>query len=216
MVQAIGLGAGGHAKVIIEILRLTGSCDLVGLLDAKSEYWGTEVLGVPILGDDSLLSELYDRGVRYAFIGVGTVGDTQPRKRLYQKVCQLGFQIVPAIHPQAVISPSVEIGQGPTIMANATLNAAARLGDNVIVNTGAIIEHDCIVGNHVHIATGARLAGTVCVGEGTHIGLGASIRQGIYIGHNAIIGAGAVVVRDVPDNVVVVGVPARVLKRVAE
>jgi len=212
--RVVGLGAGGHAKVVIEILRLRGGYELVGLLDPKQELWKTEVLSVPVLGDDTLLPELYDQGVRYAFIGLGTVGDTRPRRRLYDTARQQGFQIVPAVHPEAIIAPSTEIGHGPTIMAGVVINATARLGDNVIVNTGAVVEHDCVIGNHVHIATGARLAGTVHVGEGTHIGLGASVRQCIRIGRNAVVGAGAAVVDDVPDNVFVAGVPARILRKV--
>lgn len=216
MKQVIGLGAGGHAKVVAEILRLSDDYEFIGLLDPRQELWNTEVLGIPVLGDDSLLPELYERGIRYAFIGLGTVGDTRPRRLLYEKTRRQGFQVVQAIHPQAVVAQSVKIGYGPTIMAGVVINAAAQLGDNVIVNTGAIIEHDCVVGNHVHIATGARLASTVHVGEGAHIGLGSSIRQRIHIGRNAIIGAGAVVVDDVPDNVVVTGIPARILKKVGE
>ena len=216
MKQVIGLGAGGHAKVVVEILRLSDDYEFVGLLDPRQELWNTKVLGIPVLGDDSLLPELYKRGIRYAFIGLGTVGDTRPRRQLYEKTRRQGFQVVPAIHPQAVVAQSVKIGHGPTIMAGVVINAAAQLGDNVIVNTGAIVEHDCMVGNHVHIATGARLASSVHVGEGTHIGLGSSIHQRIHIGRNAIIGAGAVVVDDVPDNVVVVGIPARILKKGAE
>lgn len=212
--QVIGLGAGGHAKVVIEILRLIGGYELVGLLDPREELWNTDVIGVTILGNDDFLPELYNQGIRHAFIGLASVADTRPRRQLYEKARQQGFQIVNAIHPQAIISSSVEIGYGPTIMAGAVINAAARLGDNVIVNTGAIIEHDCVIGDHVHIASGARLAGSVHVGEGTHIGLGTSIRQCIHIGRNAIVGAGAVVVDDVPDNVMVMGVPAGILKGV--
>jgi UDP-perosamine 4-acetyltransferase len=214
MKRVVGLGAGGHAKVVIEILRLMAGYELVGLLDPKQELWKTKVLGTPVLGNDDLLPELYKDGVRHAFIGLGTVGDTRPRRQLYEKARAQGFQIVRAIHPQAILSPSVEIGHGPTIMAGAVINANARLGDNVIVNTGAIVEHDCVIGNHVHIATGAQLASTVCVGDGSHIGLGASIRQCICIGRNAIVGAGAVVVEDVPDDVVVAGVPAQILSKV--
>jgi len=212
--QVVGIGAGGHAKVVIEVLELMGIHELVGLLDSNRELWGTEVLGVPVLGDDGLLPDLYQQGVRHAFIGVGGVGDTRPRRRLYEEVRQTGFQMVDAIHPQAVISPSVNLGHGPTIMAGAVINAEVQLGDNVIVNTGAIVEHDCILGDHVHVSTGARLASTVQVGEGAHIGLGASVRQCVRIGRNAIVGAGAAVVEDVPDNVVVVGVPAMILRGV--
>jgi len=212
MKRVIGLGAGGHAKVVLEILQLMGGYKFVGLLDPKQELWNTEVLGTPVLGNDDLLPELYKDDVRHAFIGLGTVGDTSPRRQLYEKARAQGFQIVQAIHPQAILSPSVEIGHGPTIMAGAVINANARLGDNVIVNTGAIVEHDCVIGDHVHVATGARLASTVHVDGGAHIGVGASVRQCIRIGRNAIVGAGAAVIDNVLDNVVVVGVPARILK----
>ncbi|MFC2035007.1 acetyltransferase [Chloroflexota bacterium] len=211
----IGLGAGGHAKVVIEILRLSNNYELVGLLDSRQELWNTELLGIPVIGDDSLLAELNKRGINYAFIGLGTIGDTRPRRRLYEKARRQGFQIANVIHPQAVIAPSVIIGYGSTIMAGVVINAAAQLGDNVIINTSAVVEHDCVISNHVHIATGARLASGVHVGEGTHIGLGSSILQCIHIGCNAIIGTGAVVVDDVPDNVTVTGIPARILKKVA-
>jgi len=211
VIRIVGLGAGGHAKVIIDILRLMGGYELVGLLDPKEELRGADVVGVPVIGADDLLPELYDQGVHHVFIGLGSVGDTKPRKAIYEKALGLGFQIVEAIHPHAIIALSAELGQGATVMAGAVINAAARLGDNVIVNTGAIIEHDCIIGNHVHVATGARLAGAVYVGEGSHVGLGASILQGVHIGRNVIVGAGAVVIDDIPDNVVVVGVPAHIL-----
>jgi UDP-perosamine 4-acetyltransferase len=212
MVQVIGLGAGGHARVVIDILQSDGEYEVIGLLDANPALWQTEVLGVPVLGDDDLLLELYDRGVRHVFIGVGTVGDTGPRQRLYEEARGRGLEIVPAIHPHACVSQSAQVGCGPTIMAGAVINAGARIGDNVIVNTGAIVEHDCTIGDHVHIATGAHLAGAVCVGEGVHIGLSASVLQGVRIARNAIVGAGAVVVRDVPEGTTVVGVPARILQ----
>jgi sugar O-acyltransferase (sialic acid O-acetyltransferase NeuD family) len=169
---------------------------------------------VPVLGDDSLLPVLRAQGVRHAFIGVGSVGNTRARQRLYHTLQAQDFQLVRAMHPQAIVAPSADIGPGLTIMATAVINAAATLGANVVVNTGAIVEHDCVIGDHVHIASGARLASTVHIGEGAHIGLGAAIRQCLRIGRQAIVGAGAVVVADVPDNVVVVGVPARILRRV--
>ncbi len=213
MLRAVGLGAGGHAKVVIDIVRLLGGYELVGLLDPQEALWGSEVLGVPVLGGDHLLPQLRGQGVGHAFIGVGTVGDVRTRVRLYELARQHGLQLVAAIHPRAVVAASVEMGAGPTVMANAVINAAACLGDDVIVNTGAIVEHDCVVGDHAHVATGARLAGGVHVGEGALVGIGATVRQGRRIGRYAVVGAGAVVVDDVPDAVVVAGVPARVLRR---
>ncbi len=214
VITVVGLGAGGHAKVVIEILCTGHDVKVMGLLDPKRELWGSKVLGVPVLGDDDVLVELHEKGVRHAFVGLGGIGDTGPRTALYAKARSQGFEIVAAVHPQAVVSPSAEVGHGPTIMAAAVVNAGARLGDDVIVNTSAVVEHDCVLADHVHVATGALLASAVHVGEGAHVGVGASVRQGIRIGERAIVGAGAVVVADVPDDVVVVGVPARVLRKV--
>ena len=213
MTRVVGLGAGGHAKVVIEILQLVGEYEFEGLLDPQQELHGCEVGGVPVLGDDSLLSELHSRGVRHAFIGLGTTGDTRLRKQLFDKARSSGFQIVSSVHPTANLSKSATLGHGVTVMAGATINAGAKLGDNVIVNTAAVVEHDCVIGNHVHIATGARLAGGVMVNDGAHIGLGALIKQKIIVGHSAIVGVGAVVVKNVPAEVTVVGVPAEILER---
>lgn len=213
MTRVVGLGAGGHAKVVIEILQLVGGYQLEGLLDPKKELHGSEVAGVCVLGDDSLLTELHDRGVHHAFIGVGTTGDTSLRKKLFDKARTSGFQIVSSIHPAANLSRSATFGHGVTLMAGATINASAQLGDNVIVNTAAIVEHDCVIGDHVHIATGARLSGGVVVKNGAHIGLGALVKQKITIGQSAIVGVGAVVVKNVPADVTVVGVPAEILVR---
>jgi len=213
MRKVIGLGSGGHAKVVIEILRCHEAYELVGLLDPKQELWGTHVLGVPVLGDDPLLSALADDGVGHFFIGLGGTGDTKPRQCLYDLATHCGLKPVDAIHPRAVISPSAKLGAGVTVMADAVINACACLGVNVIVNTGAVVEHDCAIGDHVHIATGAQLASTVQVGRGVHIGAGATVRQCITIGERAIIGVGAVVVKDVSPHTVVVGVPARPLQK---
>ena len=212
MTPIVGLGAGGHARVVIEILRLMGDFELIGLLDPKPELKDTDVLKVPVLGDDNLLPDLYRQGVLHIFLGLGSTGDTQPRRNLYEHALAQGFLPVQAIHPRSIISPSAVLGEGLTVMAGAIINAEARLGHNVIVNSGAIIEHDCEIGNHVHIATGAQLASTVRIGEGAHIGAGATVRQSISIGNNAIVGAGAAVVNDVDTETVVVGVPARILK----
>ena len=214
MKRTVGVGAGGHAKVVIDILRLTGGIDLVGLLDAEGELWGTTVEGLLVLGGDELLPKLYGKGVGYAFIGVGAVGDTQPRRRLYEMTRQCGFEMLKAVHPQAVVASSAFVGDGTSIMAHAVVNPGAHLGVDVIINSGAIVEHDCVVESHAHVATGSRLGGGVYIGEGSHVGIGASLRQGIRIGRNAIVGAGAAVVEDVPDSVVVAGVPAKILRDV--
>jgi sugar O-acyltransferase (sialic acid O-acetyltransferase NeuD family) len=212
MEKLVGLGAGGHARVIIELIRGRAEYELIGLLTPDPGLHGSFILGVPVLGNDDLLPTLYEQGVRNFFVGVGGTGDNIPRKRLFELARQHGMDPVTLIHPQAIVSPSVEIGSGTVILTGAILNACATVGSNSIINTGAIIEHDCVIGDHAHIATGARLAGMVRVGDGAHIGIGASVKQGVVIGEGAVVGAGAVVVKDVFPYAVVVGVPARPLK----
>ncbi len=216
LTRIVGLGAGGNAKVVIEILRLTDGYELVGLTDVSKELWGETVLGVPVLGDDRVLEELRRQGVGHAFIGVGSVADNTRRRLLFEKSIDLGFTVVNAVHPSACLSNLATWGPGLTAMPRSIVNSDAALGQNVLVNTGAIVEHDCILGDHVHVATGASLASTVRVGSMAHVGAGATIRQGIEIGEGAVVGIGAAVVKDVDPWTVVVGVPARFLKEIGE
>ena len=209
----VGIGAGGHAKVVIEILRMNPAYELVGLLDPKIELHGQSVPGVPILGDDAYLSVLYSQGVQHFFVGLGGTGNVLPRQKLFEMACRQGMVAVDAIHPQAIVSPSVSFGPGVTICAGAIIGTDAKLGSNVMVNTAAVVEHDCQIGDHVHIATGVKLASTVQIDAGAHVGVGATIRQCIHVGHWAIVGAGAVVVKDVQAGTVVVGVPAKELTK---
>ena len=206
------LGAGGHARVLLDSLTKISGFIVHAMLDPNRMLWGTDLYGVPIRGGDELLPELTKEGVTHFVVGLGSVGDPGPRRRLFELGALYGLASVNLIHPTAVCSRNARIGDGAQLLALSVVNAGAILGRNVIVNTGAIVEHDCVLGDYVHVGPGATLSSGVHVGEGTHIGLGASILQEIKIGRNSIVGAGAVVVDDVPHDVVVVGVPARILR----
>jgi len=205
------LGGGGHARVLIDVLRVSGTAEPWAILDSDSLLWGSDVLGVRVRGGDDLLQAIADEGASAFVIGVGGTGDNTPRRRLFELA--LSFRLVPltARHPSATCSAYCEIGAGSVVFPGAIVNAGAVIGRNVIINTGAIVEHDCVVGDHAHIATGARLASTVRVGAAAHVGAGSTIRQCITIGEAAIVGAGAAVVSNVEPHAVVVGVPARTL-----
>ena len=211
-INVLGLGAGGHAKVVIEALQACGNYELVGLLDPTEDLHGQEILGVPVLGDDSLLTTMVDRGIECFFVGLGSTGDVSSRRRLFELGIRSGLRPVSVIHPLATVSPSACIGDGNTIMVGAIVNAGVVTGRNVLINTGAIVEHDCNLDDDVHVATGACLAGGVHAEAGSHIGIGAVVKEYITVGQEAIVGAGAVVVKDVPANKVVAGVPARILR----
>ncbi|MEO8033391.1 MAG: acetyltransferase [Acidobacteriota bacterium] len=205
-----GIGGGGHARVLIDALRLQGF-EVVALTDANETLWDTKLDGVRVIGGDDRWNDLMREGEGNVFIGVGSAGAPHVRRSLYERALAAGFHITNVIHPSATIASSATLGNGVQVLAGAIINAGAVVGNNVIVNTGAIVEHDCIVGDHAHIATGARLASAIRVGNSAHIGVGAAVRQGIEIGDGAIVGAGAAVVKDVPPRATVGGVPARVL-----
>ena len=211
--KIVGIGAGGPARVVLDILQRDDAYTIVGLLDKDTRLHGSSVMAVKVLGDDSLLPELCEQGVECAFVGIAGVGDNRLRQRLFELVQSRGLKPVHAIHPDAVVSASSRIGLGVTVAANAVVGPEAELGNNVIVNTGAIVEHNCRIGDHVHVATGALLAGDVKVEAGAHVGIGATIKQGLTIGEQAVVGAAAAVIRDVPAGVTVVGVPAQILKK---
>jgi len=210
--KTIGLGAGGHAKVLISIINELDTVELVGLLDHDQDRWGKPFLGYRILGGDDQLPRPGDKGVTHAFVGFGSVGNNYPRGQAFERITQAGLTPITLLHPRAIIARPVQIGAGTCVMAGAVIQPDVRLAENVVVNTSASIDHDCDLAAHVFVAPGAVLSGGVTVGAYAHIGTGAIIRQGISIGENAVIGAGAVVVKNVPDNMVMVGNPAKILR----
>lgn len=210
--KVVGFGAGGHAKVVIEMLRTDGRYEIAGLLDNDPALIGKDVLGAPVLGDDTIIKELENKGITNFFVGVGGAGDLSVRRRLFELAVEEGLKPANAVHPQAVVSPSATLGSGVTIMAGAVVNACAVLGENVIINSGAIVEHDCVVSDHVHVGPGACICGGVKVDGGALVGAGSTIRQGLKVGEGAVVGAGSVVVKDVSSNTEVAGVPARHLR----
>lgn len=209
MPSVIGIGAGGFAKIIIDILRLNGEFDLIGLIDSDPSRIGDQVLGVSVLGGDDQLESLYHDGVRHAFIGFASLSKTENNKRIFERVRKVGFDIVKAVHPSAVVASDVKIGQGTRIFGGAVINPGTTLGEDVVVSTGASVDHDCVIGDHSQIAPGARLAGAVTVGEGSIVGIGAAVIQEINIGDYSFVAAGAAVVQDVPSRTRVAGIPAR-------
>jgi UDP-perosamine 4-acetyltransferase len=208
----IGIGAGGHAKVLLDILLELEQYAVIGLLDSDPVMRGKSVFGVSILGDDAELDTLIaNNNITAFFLGVGAVKSLKHRRKLYEDAISKGLIPIDVIHPASHISSHALLGGGIAVMAGAIINASSRIGENVIINTGAIVEHDCLIGSHVHIATGARLAGGVAVGDESLIGAGSVIRQGIKIGKRVVVGAGSVIVKNVPDDCIVVGNPAHVL-----
>ncbi len=200
------IGAGGHAKVVIDVLRAIGWQVAVCLV-TEGQPLGAELCnGVPVQVTDNAASWLRACGMADAFIAVG---DNAAREHLSLNLAAEKIAIPSAIDPHAVLAPSVEVGAGALIMPGVVINADARIGQGAIINTGACIDHDCQVGDFAHIAPAAALAGNVSVGRLSLCGIGSRFIPGVRLGERVTVGAGAVVTRDLHDGVRVVGVPAR-------
>lgn len=203
----IVLGAGGHARVLVDILLKNG-VSIVGLTDMNPNLLGSAIFGVPVVGDDSVL-EKYPAGSVLLVNGLGLVTITRNRSNVFNKYKEMGYAFAQVIHPSVIIGHDAKLGEGVQVMAGAVIQPGAQIGHNSIVNTRAGVDHDCKIGNHVHLAPGVTLSGGVRVGDGTHVGTGATVIQNIEIGSSVLVGAGAVVVRNVKDGAKVLGVPAR-------
>lgn len=191
------LGAGGHAKVVIEIAEALGF-RIAGIFDRDDNV--KKVLQYQV---NHNLDHLTQKSVFLA------LGSNLTRKWNAEKMDVVDFNL---IHPSAVISKNIKIGNGNVVMAGAIVNSSVIIGNNCIINTGACVDHDCEIDDYVHISPRVALAGNIKIGEGSQVGIGASVKQNVTIGKWSIVGAGAVVVSDVPDYSVVVGNPARFLR----
>jgi UDP-perosamine 4-acetyltransferase len=212
-VKVVVIGAGGHARSVIDALRSEGRHEPVACTDPQPELRGSRVDDVPVVGDDEHLEALRSEGVTGAALGVGGIGDNGPRARLFELARGLGFELPPVVHPSAAVSARASLSDGAVVLANAAVGPGAVVGRNAIVNNGAVVEHDVTLGDHVHVASGAVLGGAARAGESAHIGLGAAVLQGVEVGSGSVVAAGAVVVHDVPARTVVAGVPAHPLRR---
>lgn len=196
-------GAGGHAKVVIEA-AIKAQRQVVHLLDSDASRKDSLLLGFTI----KTYRAPSDISNEAEFIV--TIGKEIFRKQWYQLLSRYAAASI-LIHPTAAVTSFCDIGVGTVVLGHANINPGARIGCNVIINTGATVEHDCSIGDHSQIAPNATLCGDVSIGECTLIGAGATVIPGIKIGNNVIVGAGSVVIRDIPDNSVVAGNPARAI-----
>ena len=201
------LGGGGHAKVVIDSLLQRGR-EIFGFCCLERN--ARSILGIECLGGDEVVLEFGIEEVRLAN-GIGAVGSNHLRSAVYERLANEGYEFEKVLHPAAVVASDVQLEEGVQIMASAVVQPGTQIGFNSIINTKASDDHDCRLGRHVHVAPGATLCGNVTVGDESFNGAGATIIQGKTIGARSIVGAGAVVVEDVPPDVTIVGVPARMI-----
>ena len=200
----IVIGYSGHAFVACGILKTAG-LPIIGYCDKEEKMYNP--FGLKYFGSEFSDEGLAAMTANGSFIAIGI---NSLRNSIYDELSSRHIRFFNAIHPSAVVDGLAIVAEaGVMIAANVVINPLARIGTGVICNTSCIIEHECVVGDFAHIGPGAVLCGNVKVGSQSFIGANAVIRQGITIGNNATIGAGSVVVKNVPDGVTVVGVPAK-------
>ena len=193
------IGASGHGKVIIDILHILG-LRVEGLIDddpARKQLWD-----IPVVGNTFEFDPCWGPCII-------SIGNNKLRKEVAGRV---STKFISAVHPRTFLASSTTIGEGTVMMAGAVVNPDTQIGKHVIINTRASLDHDNRIADYVHIAPGSTLCGGVTVGEGTLVGAGATILPNVTIGKWAVVGAGAVVTKDVPDQVTVVGNPAKIMQ----
>jgi sugar O-acyltransferase (sialic acid O-acetyltransferase NeuD family) len=200
------IGGGGHAKVLISVIRKL-PWTIAGYVDPRDVG---PVLGVPHAGGDDVLPALLDDfpGCAAA-MGVGKVDPTDRRARIQAAAEALGYRFPTFVSPAAVVNAEVELGAGTAVFDGAVVNAGAVTGPTCVVNTNATVEHDCELGTNVHVGPGATVSGGVTIGDHTFVGAGAVVLHGVRIAPGCLIGAGAVVTHDLTEPATYVGTPAR-------
>lgn len=208
--ELVVFGAGGHGKVVADVARSAGWC-VACFVDDSPARAGSTFFGLPVLPWDALVSGETLQSDRLV-VALG-IGDNSARERAFGRAQALGLALPALVHPRATVAPSAVLGDGTVVMAGAVVNPDAQVGVGVILNTGSVVEHDCVVAEFAHLSPGSSLGGAVHVGRLTHLGLGATVLPGVRIGDRVRVGAGGAVIRDVQDDLTVVGVPARPVRR---
>jgi sugar O-acyltransferase (sialic acid O-acetyltransferase NeuD family) len=208
--RVLVIGAGGHGQVIADAIqsarRAGGQFELIGFLDDSRALHGKKFLGADVLGPVTSVADIPHDAI------VVAIGDNRTRRDVYCGLKASGEYLITVRHPNSTVAEGVEIGSGSMICAGVVVNTGSVIGENVILNTGCTVDHHNTIGGHVHLAPGVHTGGEVIVGEGTLVGIGASVLPRCHIGSWSTVGGGAVVIRNLPDSVTAIGVPATVVQ----
>lgn len=209
--NTIIIGAGGHSRVVYDILRYNKNINVVSFIDNNQRGSDENIMGVPVTGDHDVIPSVIEKYDIGGFIVA--VGDNEIRRDYFEEFSMRGLEPVSAIHPSAHISETAEIGAGSVIASGVNISTNVNVGENAIINTGAIIDHESGVGSNAHVGPGTTVAGRVSIGDNALIGMGCSIKEYTTVEEGAIIGAGSVVLEDVKAGQTVAGTPAEVKKQ---
>jgi sugar O-acyltransferase (sialic acid O-acetyltransferase NeuD family) len=210
MEKIVIIGASGHAKVIIETVESNRNYQIHGLIDSFKST-GTKLCGYEVLGTESLLKILAEKGIKK---GVIAIGDNWGRYTMYNRIKQIvpDFEFITVIHPTAIVSKSAQIGKGTVVLVAVKINAHAQIGEGCILNTNSSFGHDGVLQNFSSIAPGVTVGGNVTIGFCTAVSLGANLIQGVCVGKHSVVGAGSLILQDVDDFKLVFGIPGKEIR----
>lgn len=209
--RSVIIGAGTYGEVYLSYLMESG-VDVVGFLDDNETLRGKEIRGIPIFGGVGMLETLKEsHGIEAVYC---PLGNNLLRVKFLRYAKELGYQTPNYIHPSVVISPNVKIGaQGVYLLPSTVVMPCCDIHNYVMVSVNSIISHHTTIEEGVFLSFGVNLGASITLRKYTYVGIGATIMTGVHeLGENCMIGAGAVVIKDVPDNAVVAGVPAKILR----
>lgn len=208
--KSVIIGAGTYGEVYLAYL-LEAGVDIVGFLDDDPKYEGREVRGIPVLGSISLLNTLKEtNGVDAVYC---PLGNNKLRVKFLSKALELGYETPSFIHQDVVISPNVTIGKGVYILLGTTIMPYTEIKDFVMISMGVHLAHHNVLEEGVFLSTGCNFGASIHAHKFAYCGISSTIMTGLHeLGEDCLIGAGAVVIKDVPDRAVMVGVPAKVLR----
>lgn len=205
------IGTGGNSRDIIDIVEAVNESShtdirIIGFLDDDRSLLGSTIHGYPVVGPIAAMDRYPDAKL---IIGIGSPKNFRIRRTVRERIPASDDRFMTLVHPSASVSPRADIGVGSVFYPGSVVTSNAKIGNHVLSLPGVIISHDCVIGSFTCIASGAVLSGNVHIGENCYIGANATIRENLAVGDHSLIGMGAVVTHDVPEEVIVAGVPAR-------
>lgn len=208
-IDIILVGGGGHCKSCIEVVESTKMYNIIGVIDLN-EKLGESILGYNVIGTDRDLEKIRQT-CQYALVTIGQIKNSELRKKAFDRLKELDFTLPVIKASTAYVSSEAKIGEGTIIMHYGFINSNSKIGKNSIVNTGALVEHDVVVGDYNHISTRATLNGGVKIGDNCFIGSNTVVNHGVEICSGVVFGANSTVVKDIINQGVYVGSPAKLL-----